>query len=424
MKITKVETIWFDALPNAVWETEHPHSRQALPHNIWVRIHTDKGLVGLGETYYLPRAVSAIIHDVLAPLLIGRNALDVENHWNNMFSLVNFFGFAGSEMRAISAVDIALWDLAGQYSGQAIYNLLGGRNRETIPVYNTCVSYGKHRDYQAWMEGRAGELAQDLLNNGIKGMKIWPFDRFGTTLSGPAEARSRTPTCRPLQSAGVLAHHLSNEDLKRGLAVIEDIRLAVGDKVQIAIEGHARWDLPTAVRIGRALEPYDILWLEEIMPPDNPEAFVRLKAATTVPLCQSERVFTRFGFRPLVEQNVADIIMPDIAWCGGITEARKIASLADTYYLPITLHDCIGPVSLWASIHLLMHIPNALMMEIVRGYLDGWYNDVVKDPIAVENGYLTLGDKPGLGISLRDDFFSRPGAHVKSTGEQELHERQ
>jgi len=420
MKITKIETIWFEALPTSVWEKDNPRSRQALPNNLWVRIYTDNGLVGLGETYYLPRAVSAVIHDILAPLLIGRNALDIENHWNNMFSIINFFGFAGSEMRGISAVDIALWDLAGQHTGQPIYNLLGGRNREEVPVYNTCVGYGKYPDYQAWIEGRAGELAQDLLKHGIKAMKVWPFDRFGPTLAGPTAPRRKTPTCQPLQSAGVLGHHLSNEDLKKGLAVVDDIRRSVGDKVQIAIEGHARWDLPTAARIAQALEPYDILWLEEIMPPDNPEAFVRLKSATKVPLCQSERVFTRFGFRQLVEKNIADIIMPDIAWCGGITEARKICSLADTYYLPITLHDCIGPASLWASAHLLMHIPNALMMETVRGYVEGWYDDVVKDRISVQDGYLTLSGKPGLGTSLRDDFLSRPGAHVEVTSGQQI----
>ena len=169
MRIVRLETIWFDAQPNTMW----------------LRIHTDEGLVGLGETYYAPRAVSAIIHDVFAGLLLGRSAFDIENHWNNMFSTVNFFGFAGSEARAISAVDVALWDLLGQHTGQPIYNMLGGRNRDRIPIYNTCVSHGPYQDYHAWREGRAGELAQDLLKSGIKAMKIWPFDRFGASLNGP-----------------------------------------------------------------------------------------------------------------------------------------------------------------------------------------------------------------------------------------------
>jgi galactonate dehydratase len=343
MKITKIETISFDPVPNAAWEEGHPRSRQALPVNLWVRVHTDEGLVGLGETYYVLRAVNAVIHDIFAPLLIGRDPLDIENHWNNLFSLVNFFGFAGAEMRAISAVDIALWDLAGQYAGMPIYNLLGGRSRDRILIYNTCVNWGKHLDYQAWMEGHAGELAADLLKHGTKAMKLWPFDRFGATLAGPVQPVGNVPSCRPLQSARVLAHYLDNENLKRGLEIVADIRRTMGDKIQIAIEGHARWDLTTALRIARALEPYDIMWLEEIMPPDNAEAYVRLKSATKVPICQSERIFTRYGFRQFIDKNAADIIMPDVSWCGGITEVRKIASMADTYYLPITLHDCIGP---------------------------------------------------------------------------------
>lgn len=420
MKITKIETIWFDRLPAKLWYATNPLSTQALPDNLWVRIHTDEGLTGLGETYYLPRAVSAIIHDIFAPLLIGRNPLDIENHWNNLFSAVNFFGSAGAEMRAISAIDIALWDLVGQHTGQPIYNLLGGRNRNRIPVYNTCVSYGKYPDYEAWMGGHAGELAQDLLNQGIKAMKIWPFDRFGWTLAGPTDPRGKVTIFGQGTSAGVLTHFLDDEDLEQGVATVEDIRRVVGNKMAIAIEGHAHWNLPTAVRIARALEPYNVMWLEEIMPPDNPEAFARLKSATKVPLCQSERVFTRFGFRHFIERNAADIIIPDVSWCGGLTEARKICTLADTYYLPITTHDCIGPVALWAAAHLMMHIPNAMIMEMVRGYVDGWYNDVVTDRIRIEDGFLILGDKPGLGTALHEDFASRPRSHVEVSTAQQL----
>ncbi|MBM3847023.1 MAG: mandelate racemase/muconate lactonizing enzyme family protein, partial [Verrucomicrobia bacterium] len=379
MKITKIETIWFHALPESEWRKQNPTSRQALPNNLWVQIHTDDGLVGLGETYYLPRAVAAIIHDLLAPLLIGRDPLDIENHWNNMFSLVNFCGYAGAEMRAISAVDIALWDLVGQHLGQPIYNVLGGRNRDRIPVYNTCVSSGKYDDLDAWSGGRAGELAQSILREGIRAMKLWPFDQFGPTLSGPSRLKEPYVVWGAKTAAGILGHSIDNEDLKRGVAIVEDIRRAVGDKMSIAIEGHARWDLPSATRIAAALAPYDIFWLEEIMPPDNVDAYVRLKSTTRIPICQSERVFTRFNFRPWIEKGALDIVMPDFSWGGGLTEGRKVCSLADTYFLPVTSHDTIGPVALWAAAHLMLHIPNALIMEIVRGYVDGWYNDVLAD---------------------------------------------
>ncbi|MGD9812641.1 MAG: hypothetical protein AB7U35_15125, partial [Sphingobium sp.] len=163
MKITKIETIWFEAQPQKVWQQQNPKARQALPNNLWVRVHADNGMSGVGETYYLPRAVAAIVHDIYAPLLIGRDPRDIDNHWQNMFSLANFCGVMGAEMRAISALDVALWDLVGQIAGLPIYHLLGGRSRDRIRVYNTCVGFGKYPDLDAWMTGRAGELAEDLL---------------------------------------------------------------------------------------------------------------------------------------------------------------------------------------------------------------------------------------------------------------------
>ncbi len=420
MKITKLETIWFEAVPDAVWRQQSPNSRQALPNNLWVRVYTDDGLVGLGETYYLPRAVSSVIHDLFAPLLIGRDAVDIENHWNNLFSLANFCGFAGAEMRAISAIDVALWDLLGQHTGQPIYNLLGGRNRESVAVYNTCVGFGKYPDYNLWTEGRAGELAQDLLKQGIKAMKIWPFDQFGTTLAGPSDPYGKVRLWGQETAAGTLGHFISNDQIKAGIKIVEDIARATNGKMSVAIEGHARWDLPTAIRIAHALEPYNVMWLEEIMPPDNVEPFVRLKASTRIPICQSERAFTRFRFREFIEKPAADIIMPDLSWGGGFTETRKVCSLADTYYLPITLHDTIGPVALWAAAHLMLHIPNAMIQEIVRGYVDGWYNDVLDEPLSITDGQLRLNGKPGLGAALRADFTSRPGAHVENTTEEKV----
>ena len=413
MRITRIETLWFRFIGTAQWEAANPGSRQALPNNLWVRIHTDDGRVGLGETYYLPRAVAAIIHDVYAPLLIGRDPLDIENHWQNMFALVNFCGYAGAEMRAISAIDIALWDLAGQYANQPIFNLLGGRSRERIKIYNTCVGSGRYPDADLWTGGRAGELAADLLRQGITAMKIWPFDAYGLTLSGPHQPRAPFKIWGGLSAAGVLSHSIENDDLARGIAVVEDIRKAVGSRMAIAIEGHARWNLPAAKRIARALEPYDVMWLEEIMPPDNVDAFVQLKASTAIPICQSERVFTRYNMRSWIEKPAADIIMPDFSWGGGLTEGRKVCSLADTYYLPITSHDTIGPVAVWAAAHLMLSIPNAMIMETVRGYVDGWYNDVVTDRIPVADGHLTLPVRPGLGTSLREDLFTRPNACVE-----------
>jgi L-alanine-DL-glutamate epimerase-like enolase superfamily enzyme len=420
MRITKVETLWFEAQPQAVWQQQNPTARQALPNNLWVRVHTDGGLVGLGETYYLPRAVASVIHDVYAPLLIGRDPRDIENHWQNMFALASFCGVMGAEMRAISALDVALWDLLGQSAGLPIYTMLGGRSRDSIAIYNTCVGFGKYPDLDAWLGGKAGELAENLLKQGITAMKIWPFDQFGPGIAGPENIGGQTRVWGAVTAAGTRGLGISNDDLKAGIAIVEDIRRAVGDRMQIAIEGHCRWDLPSSVKIARALEPFDILWLEEIMPSDNVDAFVRLKSETKIPVCQSERVFTRFGFRPWIEKGAMDIVMMDLSWGGGLTEGRKVAAMADTAFLPFTCHDTIGPVALWAATHMMLHVPNGLIMETVRGYIDGWYDDVVEDRIEVRNGKLWLPDRPGLGTRLRDDLFSRPNARVETTTEESL----
>jgi galactonate dehydratase len=392
LRIEKLETIWFDAQPNT----------------LWLRIHTDEGLIGLGETYYAPRAVAAIIHDVLATLLIGASPFDIEQHWINMFSTVNFFGFAGAEGRAISAVDIALWDLLGQYTGQPIYTLLGGRVRDSIPIYNTCVNYGKFQDFDAWNRD-AGELAEDLLRQGIKGMKVWPWDRFGVSLGGPIGQRAG------VGAVGPVGHFLPSEILKQGLKPIQQIRERVGDRMEIAIEGHARWNLPIAMRIAESLAPHDIMWLEEIIPPDNVDSYAILARESPVKICASERLFTRFAFRQLIEREGAHIVMPDIACTGGLTEARKIADLADTHYLPMTTHDTIGPVALWAAAHLALHAPNAMIVETVRGYYLGWYNEVMTHPIPIDDGLLRLEERPGLGTALREDVLRRPDVHIETT---------
>jgi len=393
MIITRLQTIWLD---------EHPN-------NVWLQIHTDEGLVGLGESFYVPRAIAAIIHDVFSKLLLGREVFDIESHWTNLYSTVSFFGFAGAEMRAISAVDVALWDLLGQYTGQPIYNLLGGRSRDRIPVYNTCVSYGTCRDFQSWAEGDAGELARDLLSQGIRAMKIWPWDQFGVSLGGPVGCNAG------VEAVGPIGHYLSPEDLKRGLRPIEQIRRAAGDQMQIAVEGHAKWNLPISMQIARALEPYNIMWLEEILPADNVECYVRLGQATSIPLCVSERLITRFGFRDVIERNAAQIIMPDVVWTGGITEARKIMTMADTYHLPVTTHDTVGPVAVASAAHLALHARNAMIMETVRAYYAGWYQDVVTEPLHIEDGHLSLPAKPGLGTKLRDEVLTRRDVHIEES---------
>jgi galactonate dehydratase len=398
VKITQIETL---RLP------EHPNI-------VWVQIRTSEGLVGLGETYHVPGAVEAVIHDYAAPFYLGQSAFDRERHWQNFFSYVNFFGHAGAEMRAISALDIALWDLMGQYLGQPIYNLIGGRFRDSIPIYNTCVNTPKYADQDAFLN-EPGELARSLLEQGIGQMKVWPWDRFAPQLhfaqpTGPAG----------WTAVGASGHHLSPEDLNAGLWTVREIRRAVGDRMQIAIEGHSRWDLNCAIRIARALEPYDIIWMEDIILPDSAGDLARLARETRVPQAVSERRMTRFAYRELLEREAAHIIMLDLVWTGGITEALKIAALADAYHLAVTPHDCTGPVNVFAALHVCAAVPNVMIQETVRGFYEGYYLDILTRPLPIREGRASFDLGPGLGAQLRPEVLSRSDLHRRISGDERI----
>ena len=386
MKIQRIETIRCAAHPNL----------------LWLQLHTDDGLVGLGETFYIPGAVEAVVHDFAAPMLLGQSAFDRERHWQALFSHANFFGFAGAEMRAVSALDLALWDLLGKHTGQPVLHLLGGQTRETIRVYNTCVDTPLYADQAGFLQ-RPGELAQSLLAQGISAMKVWPWDRFApqihaSAVTGPAG----------WSAVGPVGHDLLPEQLARGLWTVQEIRKAVGDRMQIAIEGHARWDLNCALHIARALEPYDVMWMEDMVQPDSAPDLARLVQETRVPQCVSERLFTRHALRRILDAGAAHIVMPDIVWTGGLSEALKIATLADTHHLPIAPHDCTGPVNLFACLQLCAATPNAMVMETVRGFCEGYYRDVVAEVVPVQGGRAVLtGFSAGLGVTLRAEFLAR-----------------
>jgi L-alanine-DL-glutamate epimerase-like enolase superfamily enzyme len=395
VKITRIETL---RLP------EHPNS-------VWVQVHTADGLVGLGETYHVPGAVEAVIHDYAAPFFLGQSAFDRERHWQNFFAYANFFGHAGAEMRALSALDIALWDLLGQHLGQPIYNLLGGRCRDFVPVYNTCVNTPKYADQDAFLR-RPGELAAELLAQGVRQMKVWPWDRFAPQLrfaqdTGPAG----------WTAVGPPGHYISGEDLRAGLALVQEIRRAVGDRMHIAVEGHARWDLNCALRIARALEPYDVVWMEDIIQPDSVDDLARLVRETRVPQAVSERRMTRFAFRDILARQAAHIIMLDPVWAGGLTEAVKIAALADTHHLAVTAHDCSGPVNVFAALHLAAAAPNAMIQETVRGFLEGYYLELMTRPLPVREGRAFFDLGPGLGAALRPEVLARADLRRRVSGE-------
>jgi galactonate dehydratase len=387
MKITNLETIRIAEFGNL----------------LWLRIHTDEGISGLGETFMHPGAVEAYLHDALAPRLIGRDALSIDAISRD---LVDHLGFAatGVETRAASAIDIGLWDLFGKFTNQPIVQLLGGWTRKEIKTYNTCAGTHYMRKGQSQSTGnwgletsdpslglndldaflnRADELAQSLLDEGITAMKIWPFDIAAETSKGWA---------------------ITNEELKTALKPFEKIRKAVGDRMDIMVEFHSMWQLMPAIRIARALAPFDTYWHEDPIKMDTLGDLKRYAENSRAPVCASETLATRFRFRDLLETQAAGVIMLDLAWCGGLSEARKIAAMAEAWKLPIAPHDCTGPVVLAASTHLSLNAPNALIQESVRAFYKTWYRDVVTEVPPVKNGMITVPAGPGLGLDLHPDI--------------------
>ncbi|NEU30460.1 mandelate racemase/muconate lactonizing enzyme family protein [bacterium LRH843] len=382
MEITKIETIR---------APEHPNL-------LWVRIHTDEGLIGLGETTPRVMGPETIIHDIFADILLGRNPLDIEQIWHDLYQSAHYHGYAGAEMRAISAIDMALWDILGKYTKQPLYRLLGGKCRDSIQVYNTCVSHGEYNDWELTMEN-PGILAESLLAEGITAMKIWPFDDFSVKTRGQS---------------------ISNEDIKRGVSIIKEIRDTVGDQMEIALEGHACWNLPSAIRIAKAVEPYNMMWLEDLITSDNVGTLKELKNATTTPMCVSERLFSRFQYVPVLEQRAADIIMPDICWVGGISEIKKIATLASAYQLPIAPHNCGGPVQTFAYSHFSASTENVMIVETVRAFYKSYYDTLVTEQPVIKDGHLFVSEQPGIGTELspklleRSDLIRRESAAKKA----------
>ena len=395
MKITAIETLRLDEFPNL----------------LWVHVHTDEGLVGLGETFFGPAAAEAYIHESASPRLLGQDPLRIDLHSKTLLDGYLGFSSSGAEMRGLSAIDIALWDLFGQVTGQPIHQLLGGLSREKIRTYNTCAGYryvrqsvgqltdnwglgstqGPYEDLDAFLND-AGNLAKDLLGQGITGMKIWPFDYA-------AEA-----------SGGL---YISADDLRKAVEPFEKIRDAVGDQMDIMVELHSLWTPRPVKQIFRALEPLDPFWFEDPIKMNNFDALADLATSTDVPICASETVATRPVFREMMAKEATGIVMLDLSWVGGISEAKKIATMAEAHQLPVAPHDCTGPVVFTASCHLSLNAPNALIQESVRAFYTGWYKELVTALPRIADGYIYPLDGPGLGIKLLPDMVKRKDAHVR-----------
>ena len=384
------------------------------PNLIWVEIETDEGLIGLGESFRGAQAVEAVIHEQVAPWLLGRDARRIEAISRHLLTPYLGFHSSGAEVRAASAIDLALWDLAGKRHGMPVHEALGGAARTEIRAYNTCAGYayntggmgrraigagdaavGPYDDQVAFMRD-AGALAESLLAEGYTAMKIWPLDVYADATGGQA---------------------ITLTELKAGLEPFRKIRAAVGERIEVMCELHSLWSSTAAIRICQALEQFGVFWAEDpIAKMDDARALADLRRQTRVPVCGSETLGGAVSFRRLLEVDAIDVVMLDLAWCGGLTEGRKIAALAEAFAKPLAPHDCTGPVTLMAGLHLALHASTAIFQEVVRATLATWYRDLVTDLPVLVSGMAQAPLAPGLGTALLPGLRRREDATVRITG--------
>jgi len=337
---------------------------------VFVKVCTDEGIDGVGEAtleYKEKALIGAVEH--IREYLVGKDPLQIERHWHDIYRDAYWRGGAVL-MSALSAVETALWDILGKSLGVPVYQLLGGRANDKVRIY-----------VNGWFSGAKkpeefAACAKSAMERGVTALKWDPFGKAYLTLS--------------------------NAELDNALACVAAVREAVGNRVDLLIEGHGRFDVPTGIRIAQELEQFRPMWFEEPVPPDNLEALKAVRDKSPVPISAGERLYTMKDYKDLFEMRAADYIQPDISHAGGIMELKKIAAVADTYYIPFAPHNPSGPVANAATLQLAACCPNFNILEIM--YSDVvWRADLSDESLHYENGYITIPDKPGLGIELNEE---------------------
>jgi len=390
LRITKVETVRFSpklqiAGRGIQW--------------MWLRLHTNEGIIGTGETYPFNEASSAVIKDLewhsWAGKLLGSNPLEIEHTWDRIFKQNAYHVTGGAEMRALSAINLAQWDILGQVCNRPVYQLLGGSADKHIRVYNT---YTNARGINGWkLEEDMDKIARFLVEKGIKTIKYCPFDAVAGKNNG---------------------EYISKLEIESCLDWIRKVRDAVGHELEIGCEFHSRWNLPSAVRIAKALEPFDVLFLEDMLLQDNLEASAVLAQETSIPLAISERLATRFGFREFFESKIGGIAMYDLTWCGGISEGKKISDMANTYYVPTMMSTAGGPILWYASTQLAASITNLFYVESVYPNWKERYPFFFDNVPQVVNGSVKPPEAPGLGLQFKEGLFERDDVIVETIAEE------
>lgn len=337
---------------------------------VFVKVYTDEGIDGIGEAtleYKEKALLGAVEH--IKEYLAGRNPLDIEKHWHDIYRDAYWRG-GPVLMSALSAVEMALWDILGKYLNVPVYQLLGGKINEKVRIY-----------VNGWFAGAKtpkefGEKAKIAVQKGVTAMK---WDPFGKSYLD-----------------------ISNQDLNIAIECIGAVREAVGNDVDLLIEGHGRFNIPTGIKIAKELEQFQPMFFEEPVPPDNLDALKAVKDKSPVAIAAGERLYTRWDYKHMFDKMAADYIQPDISHAGGIMELKKIAAAAECRYIPFAPHNPSGPVANAATLQLAACCPNFSILEIMYSDVE-WRKDVTNESLEYKNGYIAIPDKPGLGIEINEE---------------------
>ncbi|MGD0696579.1 MAG: mandelate racemase/muconate lactonizing enzyme family protein [Terriglobia bacterium] len=379
MKIVRIDTTYWRSGNDLPWK----------PNWMWLRVYSDSGLVGLGETYPRTETEASLVHSSVAGTLLGRDPRDIERIWADLYRTFDFQVTGGTEMRVLSAIDLALWDLLGKSLNLPVYRLLGGKSNPEIRLYNTC--FGYRYDFEKEPE----KIMHELIDRyGIKAIKIWPFDR--------AAQRNQH-------------EYITTADIDQALSPVRKLRDTFGDEIEILMEFHGGWDLTSAIRIAKALEPYRPMWLEDMLLPGNFEQYRQLANATSLSLTISERMAGRMQFLQLLESRAARYVMFDVTWCGGLSEAKKIAAMAEAFELPVAPHTAGGPLLFYASTHLSTAVTNLAIQESCQVFYESTWPAMLENPIVPGDGKVRAPELPGFGMQIKPEVWTHPSAVTRTT---------
>ena len=361
-----------------------------------VRVYTDAGVVGTGEAYWGAGAPELI--ERMRPFVVGENPLDIDRLTEHLVQKMSGEGsIGGVTVTAISGIEVALHDLAGKILEVPAYQLLGGKYRDEMRVYCDCHTEavgeaGTTSDEASGEQPRAADPIA-CANEAERVVEELGYDALKFDLDVPSgHERDRAN------------RHLRDVEIEHKASIVEAVTERVGSRAEVAFDCHWTFSAGSAKRLAKRLEEYDVWWLEDPVPPENHDVQREVTQSTTTPIAVGENVYRKHGQRRLLEGQAVDIIAPDLPKVGGMRETRRIADLADLYYVPVAMLNVSSPVATMASAHVGAAIPNALAVEY-HSYELGWWEDLVEEDV-IEDGYIEIPEEPGLGVTLDMDAVS------------------